>query len=163
MDVASHGLWGGVLFGRENRRTFWQAFIFGVAPDMFSFGIFFVQRIYSRGFDFLSGPPPVSIIPSYVSSMYNITHSLIIFAAAIFVVWILRKKILVPMFAWGFHVLLDIFTHSEKFFPTPFLWPVSDYTFDGISWGHPAIWYTNLGLLIVFYVLFWREKNKLVK
>lgn len=161
MDVASHGLWGGVFFGRKNRKDFCLAFIFGVAPDMLSFGIFFAQRIYSRGFDFLSGPPPVSIIPPYVSSMYNITHSLIIFATTFFLVWIIRKKIFLPMFAWGFHVFLDIFTHSTQFFPTPFLWPISNYAFNGIPWGHPVIWFPNAGLLIVFYALFWRKKRLL--
>lgn len=161
MDVASHGLWGGVLFGRKNRKDFWLAFIFGIAPDMLSFGIFFVQRIFLHGFEFRPGPPALNTIPSYVGSMYNLTHSLIVFGAIFLIVLALRKKILWPMFAWGFHVVLDIFTHSEQFFPTPFLWPVFDYTFDGISWGHPAIWYTNLGLLIVFYGLFWRKKSLL--
>ena len=40
MDIFSHGLYGGVLTGRKSRKSFWTAFIFGISPDLFSFGIF---------------------------------------------------------------------------------------------------------------------------
>ena len=40
MDIISHGLWGGIAFGRKRRSLFWWSFGFGVMPDLFSFGIF---------------------------------------------------------------------------------------------------------------------------
>ena len=159
MDAASHGLWGGIAFGRKSRGSFWLAFSFGNAPDMLSFGIFFFERIFTHGFDFGPGPPALDSIPAYVPMLYNVTHSLVVFAAAFALVWLIRKKPLWPMAAWGFHVLMDIFTHGSEFFPTPFLWPISDYRFDGVPWSHPAIWYTNIGFLVLLYVLLWRSRK----
>ncbi len=45
MDVFSHGLWGGILFGRKNKRNFLLAFLIGIAPDVFSFGPFFLVSL----------------------------------------------------------------------------------------------------------------------
>lgn len=45
MDFISHGLWGGVLFGRKNKKTFWLTFLIGIAPDAFSFGIYFLVSL----------------------------------------------------------------------------------------------------------------------
>ena len=39
MDIVSHGLWGAIAFGRKSRSSFWLAFLIGLAPDLFSFGI----------------------------------------------------------------------------------------------------------------------------
>ncbi len=39
MDILSHGLWGAIAFGRKSRANFWLAFVIGLAPDLFSFGI----------------------------------------------------------------------------------------------------------------------------
>jgi hypothetical protein len=39
MDIVSHGLWGSIAFGRKSRSSFWLAFMIGMAPDIFSFGI----------------------------------------------------------------------------------------------------------------------------
>lgn len=155
MDIASHGLWGGIAFGRKNRKAFWSSFFFGVMPDLFSFGVFFFVRTFTHGFA-LSRPPLPDSIPEYIYLFYNVTHSLIIFIFVFSLVWLLRGRPFAPMLAWGLHILMDIFTHGREFFPTPFLWPVSDYTFDGIPWGHPAIWYPNLALLIGFYVWLYR-------
>lgn len=161
MDIISHGLWGSVAFGKKTRAAFGLAFFFGVAPDFFSFGIFFFERLLSGNLALdHRGPPDIATIPEYVFSLYNITHSLIMFAVVFCIVWIMRKKLLVPMLAWGLHVALDIPTHGLEFFPTPFLWPLSDYRFNGVSWGHPIIFFTNLGLLAVAYLWFWVSRKR---
>ncbi len=152
---------GGVGFGRKSKQTFWLAFFFGVMPDLFSFGIFFIQRLLTDGFNLEhSGPPDLATIPAYVSSLYNITHSFFVFAFIFGLVWILRKRPLTALFAWSFHIFLDMFTHSTAFFPTPFLWPFSDYRIDGISWGHPYIFFTNVAFLVLIYVVWFFEQRK---
>ncbi len=163
MDIISHGLWGGVGFGRKSKQTFWLAFFFGVMPDLFSFGIFFIQRIFTEGFSFAhSGPPDLASIPAYVSTLYNFTHSLIFFGLIFGLVWLFRKQPLTAMYAWFFHIFLDTFTHSTAFFPTPLLWPISDAHVDGISWGHPYIFFTNLGFLVLIYGV-WFFKHRTTK
>jgi hypothetical protein len=161
MDIVSHGLWGGVAFGRKRRRSFWLAFTFGIAPDLFSFGIFFIERLFTTGFDFSHrGRPELSSIPSYVDSLYNVTHSLIVFAVVFCAVSLILKRPVFEMCAWAFHIVMDIFTHGNEFFPTPFLWPLSDFHVDGISWGHPLIYFPNLALLLLAYAWFYYSKRK---
>ena len=102
MDIISHGLWGSVAFDRKNKKSFWTAFLIGIAPDIISFGPFFAGILL--GFyptpDFRAGPPPTAIIPEYINSIYNITHSLIIFALVFFIAWLILKYPYLPLFAW---------------------------------------------------------------
>lgn len=162
MDIFSHGLYGSALFGRKSKKRFWTAFLFGIAPDLFSFGIFTatVWLGLVSGPDWGAGPPDPSSIPSYVDSLYNITHSLIIFAFVFLFVWAIRKKPMWEMCAWGFHIILDIFTHGLAFFPTPFLWPLLDYKFAGISWGTPIIFIPNVLILLALYGYWGYQRRK---
>lgn len=161
MDIVSHGLWGGVAFGRENKNAFWLAFVFGIAPDFLSFGIFFIQRLFGSGVSFdQSGPPNPADIPAYVHMLYNFTHSLFVFTVVFLLVSFVLRKPLLIMLAWPLHIVTDIFTHSYAFFPTPFLWPVSHYMFDGMNWGQPIIFFPNLFLLACAYFWFFHYKKK---
>lgn len=159
MDILSHGLWGGIAFGRKSRSRYWLAFLLGVAPDLLSFGIFFFDRLFTHGFsDFAdrTGPPDPSSIPLYVYSLYDATHSLVVFATVFALAWFFFKKPMGELGAWGLHILVDIPTHSDRFFPTPFLWPVSDFHVNGRSWGTPEIFFPNVVLLLTLY--FWYFK-----
>lgn len=156
MDILSHGLWGGITLGRKNKKDFWWAFVIGLAPDLLSFGIFTLMIILglATGPDWSLGPPPEGSIPKYVHSLYEVTHSFIIFAIVFFVVWLIRKKPFLPLLAWALHISMDIPTHSTEFFPTPFLWPFFDnIRVNGIPWSHPIIAIPNATLLIILY--FW--------
>jgi len=153
MDFISHGLWGGVAFGRKNKKSFWLSFIFGIAPDVLAFGLFFAQRFLGSG-NFFGGPPDPRIIPQYVYSIYSVTHSFLIFGTAFLLIWLIFKHPIWEMGAWGLHIALDIFTHSSRFFPTPFLWPLSDFKVNGIGWGSPVIFFPNVGVLAILYTWF---------
>ncbi len=166
MDILSHGLWGGIAFGRKSKILYWLAFGFGVFPDLLSFGIYTMADILGivSGPEWGNGLPDPRIIPDFVYTLYHFTHSLVIFAVLFVLVWFLLKKLFLPMFAWCLHILVDIPTHSAEFFPTPFLWPVSDFTVSGISWGQPIIFYPNIILLVVCYLVWWvyrKKKNKI--
>src|SRR3989338_1675669 len=141
MDTVSHGLWGSFVFGRKRRRSFLLAFFFGVAPDLFSFGPFFAGSLFGLFIrpPFSANPPPESAIPSFVHLLYRPTHSLIIFAAIFLIIYLVRGKPLWEMSAWVLHIVYDIPLHTEHFFPTPFLLPISSSTVDGWNWGNPWI------------------------
>jgi len=160
MDIISHGLWGGIAFGRKNKFRWRLAFLFGIAPDLLSFGIFFVERVFTHGFDFQSGPPDPSTISSYVYQLYNVTHSLVVFTFFFAFFSLFLGRTFWEMAAWGLHIILDIFTHSNEFFPTPFLWPLSDYKFDGMPWSHPYIFFTNVAALVILYLVWWWKKRR---
>jgi len=165
MDIFSHGLWGGVGFGRKTKSYFLQAVFLGMLPDLMSFGIH--NAAMHMGFvpmiDWSKGHPTMNEIPLFVHRLYDISHSLVIFSLAFALIWFIRKKPYIPFLSYGFAVALDIPTHSKDFFATPFLWPISDYQFDGVSWGHPYIFFPNVILLVLAYLawyLFWRKRVK---
>lgn len=162
MDIISHGLYGGVAFGRKNKIAYWKAFFFGLMPDLLSFGILFIATILSlaSGPDFHNGPPDPASIPGYVHALYNVTHSLFVAFTIFGVVWFIRKKPLVELLAWPLHIAVDIPSHSSTFFPTPFLWPFSTYTIDGIGWGQPIIFIPNLVILTLLYIGFYISKRR---
>lgn len=113
---------------------------------MFSFGGF--------------GRPEEVNIPSFVHDLYNITHSFVIFALVFAIVWLILKHPFWEMSAWAFHIFLDVFTHSTDFFPTPYAWPFDYMVVDGISWGTPSIFFTNIFFLALIYAVYWHRKKR---
>ena len=110
-----------------------------------------------------SGQPDLYDIPQYVHSLYNITHSFVIFAAAFALVWLIMKRPVWEMLAWAFHIFLDLFTHSTDFFPTPYAWPFSYTPVNGIPWSTPIIFFTNAGFLVIIYAVYWYRKKRYEK
>jgi hypothetical protein len=155
MDIFSHGLWGGIAFGRRNRKSFWLAFLFGILPDLLAFGPFvlmtFLGYYPSRNW---GEPPHAEVLPSYIYNTYNYTHSLVIFAVVYALIYLIRRKHFWELFAWPLHILVDLPTHSTAFFPTPFLYPIADVEVNGRSWGSPEIFIPNVVALIVIYVYY---------
>lgn len=163
MDFISHGLWGGIALGRSSRRSFWTALAFGVAPDVLSFGPVMVTGFVRDGAGFLRGlghPPDAALIPDYVYGLYDVTHSLVVFAAVFALAWLVRRRPILEMGAWGLHVTMDIFMHSDAFFPTPFLWPLWNVHVDGVPWGHPIVFFPNVALLALLYAWFFYRRKK---
>lgn len=167
MDFISHGLWGGIAFGRKNKKFFLWSFLIGIAPDVFSFGILMVVNFVgflrgsSSNWHGGSGAPDASQIPEFVHVLYNVTHSLVVFSLVFLLVWFIFKKPFWPLAAWGLHILVDIPTHSAEFFPTPFLWPFSNFYISGINWSNPWIFFSDWILIFLAYgAWFLRRKIK---
>ncbi|MBI4158706.1 hypothetical protein HY500_00425 [Candidatus Woesearchaeota archaeon] len=158
MDILAHFLWTFAIFFKRKER--WMASLFGILPDLISFGPHFILSFIAGNAIF--GRPEVSSIPGLVFLLYNLTHSLVIFALIVLVVYLLTKKIHWFMFGWGLHVLIDIPTHTTDFFPTPFLYPFPQFYVNGIQWSNPNFMIINYGLLAVVYawLIYWNLKNK---
>ncbi len=132
-----------------------------MAPDLFSFGPFFLTRLGDIGERLArhSGPPDPSLIPAYVHHAYNVTHSLVVWLCFFGVVWALRKKPWWPLAAWGLHILCDIPTHSTRFFPTPYLWPFATPFVNGRPWARGSFMAINYSLIgLTYLLLMWRRK-----
>ena len=138
MDTLSHGLWALAIFWGTNYR--WWAFLFGMVPDLLSFGIYLPTRLAAHGL--VVGRPPVEAIPQWVHSAYAFTHSFVTWILIGALLYFLGKRYWPIVVAPMAHIALDIPTHCS-FFPTPFLWPIADYQFCGISWGTPWIFTLN--------------------
>lgn len=163
MDIFSHGLWAAAAARISNSRqpaigriSIGWAAAWGVFPDLFAFGWPVVSSIW------LSVSAGQRVHPDHDLgwSLYRFSHSLILFAAVFGAVWLVRKRPAWAMLGWPFHILIDIPTHSIAFFPTPFLWPLSDYRFDGISWSTPWFMALNGSALLATYVALWLDHRR---
>ena len=157
MDTLSHALWGKGLFGYRKYR--WYSFLFGALPDLFSFGIYFIYSIFFTSSPIM-GRPTRSEIPEWVYSLYDISHSLVIASLFIFIAYKINKEFAFPMLAWPAHIILDFFTHSIEFFPTPILWPISDFKFDGIPWSNPIVFFANVLVIFLLFIYRWKRTKK---
>ena len=162
MDIISHGLWGGVTLGKKKRRNFIYAFGLSILPDILGEGIMFslIFLGVSNMPSIEQGHPNITEFPVCVQNFYNATHSLIIFIVVFALIWIITRKPFWLLLAWGLHIIIDIPTHSFKLFPTPFLWPISDFKINGIPWDNSIILIPNILLLVIFYI-FWFYKKKI--
>jgi len=163
MDVVAHGLWGGALFYPRGRRQFLAAGLLGMAPDLLSFGVFhvthpgwFTERLLGN----ISGPPALASLPPYVFHAYNLTHSLIVWAAAFLLLWAAISHPPWLLTAWLLHILCDIPTHVLGYFPTPFLWPLATPFVDGVAWATPWLMAANYTVILIVYGwLFWQFRR----
>lgn len=167
MDILSHGLWSAAVYKSLKNKTLRvkQAIFWGVFPDLFAFTIPFLRlllRLVEGDFELkviaelpAAEPPFQSFWEMKLAiNLYNFSHSLIIFAAIFMAIWLLRKRPRWELLAWALHIVIDIPTHSYEFYPTPFLWPISAWKFDGVSWAEPWFLILNYAaLLAVFLVI----------
>ncbi|MEW6051963.1 MAG: hypothetical protein AB1644_12995 [Candidatus Zixiibacteriota bacterium] len=157
MDFISHALWTNLIYNQSTLPERLLATALGVAPDALAFGPLMASR-------WLSGKKRVMgkvdettydelnrTIPRWVFRIYDITHSIPIWLVGFFLWWWLRGSVPWPAFAWLIHILVDIPTHTKRFFPTPFVWPFSSYRFDGINWGVRWFMVLNYSACIVMY------------
>tara|TARA_Y100000034_G_C6858601_1_gene390493 strand:- start:142 stop:633 length:492 start_codon:yes stop_codon:yes gene_type:complete len=158
MDYFSHGFWSFIFFHKIKKPIY--AVLFGLLPDSTSWLIFFFYHLFTSGFKL--GPPVLNGVPTWVFTLYDISHSLIVSIFVILIVYLILKKLPIYMLAWPIAIIMDVFTHEIDFLPTPFLWPISEYRFDGLSWATP--WFLALNYLIIilaiFYIIYTRKKTK---
>ncbi|MBU2638498.1 MAG: metal-dependent hydrolase [Nanoarchaeota archaeon] len=177
MDIFAHALWTaalikGLSLQLKRKITIWKAVLWGIAPDVFSFGLLTAWLILSLVFggtamDFQQfeamEPAQRDTIPVFqiVSFMYNFTHSIFVFAAFFIIFYFIFRRPLLAMLGWLVHILIDIPTHSYKFYPTPFLWPISEWKFNGISWGQPWFMALNYTAIVSAYLFLyvWNRKS----
>ena len=179
MDIFAHGLWTYAVFHNANspkddkmgefaglkiisifnkKRYVWLAVLFGLLPDLLSFGILFAANLING--DLTRGKPALETLPTWIFASYNMTHSIVIFALAFVIIYIITRKWLWPLAAWAMHIITDVPTHSNGFFPTPFLWPISSYRFNGISWATGWFMLLNYGALMLIFIMIAHNRAK---
>lgn len=155
MDYVSHGFWSYIFFHRI--KTPLLAVCFGLLPDTASWVIYGLYRVFTGG---PYGKPVLSHIPDWTYALYNISHSLIVAVSVIFIVSIIARRLPVYMLAWPIAIVMDLLTHNRDFLPTPFLWPISDWKFPGISWGTWKFTVINYSLIAIAMTLIIVYKRK---
>ncbi|MBI2591639.1 MAG: metal-dependent hydrolase [Candidatus Brennerbacteria bacterium] len=170
MDIFSHGIWTALAAKGLNRKikkplNVWLSLFWGIFPDLFAFTIPTLGLVYNlifQGLNLTDLPGPDKIEPppqdtlwvfNLATTLYNYSHSIIIFVLIFALVYFIFKKPRWEMLAWLGHIFIDIPTHSYRFYPTPFLWPISELKFDGFSWGEPWFIALNYSAILLVYLL----------
>ena len=162
MDIFAHALWTYALFRLFNKKKYAiSGAIFGVLPDIVAFVPFFFYMIINH----VKFQKDTSIFPHYTIAVYSITHSFIIFLITFIMAYLILRKIAWPLLGWGLHILIDIPSHTIDFFPTPFLWPFSNLTINGISWANHYFMIINYSLIVLVYsyILLIKERKMIIK
>lgn len=175
MDILSHGLWAGAAAKVFKKKSpvpinIKQAAFWGVFPDLLAFTAPFsilITRLVTARMKLADWPRPNVETPgahdalnifNHTQVLYSLGHSAIVFLIIFGLIAFVRKRPPLAMGAWLLHILIDIPTHTSAFYPTPFLWPISDFKISGISWATP--WFLALNysaILIVYWLL--RKKS----
>lgn len=164
MEILAHGLWAGaagVAVKRSVRPqlhvgwTIWWA----VFPDVLAFGPRIAAGLWLRltaGAEAAAGGPLLPRV-NIGLPLYPTAHSLIVFLLAMAAVSLLARRPVFEMLGWLMHILIDIPTHSFRYYATRFLWPVSDFRIDGIPWWTPWLWIATYVALAAVYFLLWKK------
>jgi hypothetical protein len=169
MDIFAHGLWAAAAASgarkkfRRRLRVGWAA-LWGVFPDLFAFTVPVTLMLWHWLTGEAGMPAGPRGMPGFALArqLYHFSHSLVVFAAVFGLVWVVLRQPVLEMLGWPLHILIDIPTHTMRFFPTPFLWPLSSYRASGISWGNPWFMACNYSALVIVYVYLWRRSRRAV-
>ena len=150
-SIVSHGIISFLLFGYKG--VFW-----GILPDLIGFTRYFTKL----GFDYfkngLKKKNELWVPPNKMDDtdwlLYDLSHSLLFWIVLLI---IFKKK---EIYAGIISVILDILLHSKKIWRGPkFLYPLSNYNFNGIEWNSPLGFTITLTLII--FLLHLNESDKL--
>lgn len=175
MDISAHTLWAnagarGVNGIREKKgkpkviSPGWTGF-WGVFPDFFAFTIPFIAMIWRV----ITGESTLQHWHSHdavfggfdlAAYLYQYSHSLVIFLVVFFIAWAISRRPRWELLGWALHILIDIPSHVIDFYPTPFLWPISEYRFPyGIQWSN--MWYMIINYAALVSVWIWIVLKKM--
>ncbi|QOY88374.1 metal-dependent hydrolase [Paludibaculum fermentans] len=166
MDIVAHGLCTAAAAIFVNRRPGpavrlgWAVF-FGVLPDLASFTVPAVLRIWWRvtGVTTTLLPQPGGPRLDWVFGLYNCVHSLLIFGLAFASAWIVARRPVWELLGWLLHIVIDMLTH-RGWFAIQFLWPVSAAHLDGIPWETGWLLAATYAALAGIFILLWRTRSQ---
>jgi hypothetical protein len=185
MDILAHSLWAAALFSALNlnkkirnktkeKFSIFKAILWGIFPDLFAFTIPFMFVISGIIFGWITpstfhSESSAQMIFSQLSPLFNLTmilynigHSIVIFLAVFLIAYLIFKKPIWILGGWLLHILIDIPTHGGTAWSTPFLWPLSNFRLDGISWWqNPWIFLLNYVLILAIWIIIVIKQRKM--
>jgi len=153
LDIIAHGLWAGIGVGFASRRwnltrrTMALTVAMAVLPDLvqllplmtwalFSQDGVAVVRAYVQALPRSEPvlPPTVGLLTYH---LHCFMHSAVVAGAFAALCWGALRSFWVPLLGWWLHIVIDVFTHSADFYPSPVLYPLTQRGFDGLAWNTP--------------------------
>lgn len=165
MDILAHGVYSIALNKTADRkvttkREILTAFLWGIMPDVVAMGPSFLVALSIGSLDHHALWNEYDIS----GMLYPLTHSLVIFLTIFLAIFLITRKWYLPMLGWGLHILFDIPFHTQAFYPTPFLFPISSYTFPfGFLWRTPEVWISLWIGGIVWLAWAFYKKRKVIE
>lgn len=167
MDIMAHVLWAGaatVLVTRRRqvpRRTVVATLALAGLPDVLQFVPVLAWVLFGDGAWSALGalatsmpghePPMPDAVGLASHHLHCMGHSAVIAAVMTAALWIARGSLWMPLLGWWSHIVIDVFTHSAAFYPSPALYPLTYRGFDGVAWNEPWLLWLNYGALGVFF------------
>ena len=103
-------------------------------------------------------PPMSPLLAGLTHHLHCVMHSALVAGAVTGVLWLWLSRFWLPLLGWWSHVLIDVFTHSADFYPSPVFYPVTYWGFDGVAWNNTWFMVMNyLAMVIVFAMIFRRK------
>lgn len=173
MDIFAHALWAGaaVVFAGRRRvitpRTAMLTVALAAAPDvphllplvgwsMFGGGGAMDVARYANA---LPGQEPVmpAMVETLSHTLHCTFHSALVAGLVTVLLWAWLHSLWLPLAGWWSHVVIDVFTHSADYYPSPVLYPITRAGFDGIAWNTPLFMLMNYLALAAAWLWLWRD------
>ena len=131
----------------------WWVFGSGTAAELYAYAIAAPGHV----------PPTPPLVERLSHHLHCMMHSAITTTAAALMLWLVLRTLWIPLLGWWLHVVMDVFTHSATFYPSPVLYPFTQQGFDGIAWNTPWFMLLNYISLAATWGWFgwmrWRARN----
>lgn len=176
MDIFAHALWAGagvMLVQRRwaiSTRTAAATVGLAVLPDIphllpivgwSAFGSGNVAAVQGYAVAVPGAEPTLPAAVEWLShNLHCIPHSAIVAAVVTLLVWWWRRSLWIPLVGWWSHVVIDVFTHSADYYPSPVLWPITREGFDGVAWNTPWFMVLNYATLSSVYLWLFIRKRR---
>jgi len=174
VDIVAHTLWAGAGMTALGRRmplaprSVGMAMALAALPDVlhltpivgwwfFGDGSAAAVRAYA-----IPLPGQLPELPATVAlwshHLHCVMHSALVAGVVTLLVWGLLHALWLPLLGWWSHLVIDVFTHSAAFFPTPILYPFTERGFDGLAWNTP--WFMVLNYAALAAVGWWLVRRQ---
>jgi len=167
MDIFAHALWAGAGAALAHRRAALPArtvaltVALAVVPDLPHLLPVLGWSAFGDGTAALLGgyagaaPGQEPALPATVQllthHLHCITHSAVIAGLITLLSWAWLRCLWIPLLGWWSHIVIDVFTHSADYYPSPVLYPITRDGFDGVAWNTPWFMALNYAILAASY------------
>jgi hypothetical protein len=169
MDILAHTLWAGsgLLLWRGKKSTTSKTILLTSAlaavPDLLhllpvaAWSAFHETSLLSLRQYVLAIPDKQPLLTPLITllahHLHCIMHSAITAGAISLLICTILRSFWIPLVGWWSHIVIDVFTHSNDFYPSPVFYPVTMKGFNGIAWNEP--WFVLLNYTVLAAVLCW--------
>lgn len=168
MDILAHSLWAGAGLAVAARYrpistplstpTVVATVVLAALPDVLHMlpivawwlwgdGTLATIRAYA-----IAVPGQEPVVPAMVEvlshHLHCIMHSALVCSAVSAVVWAVRRAWWIPLWGWWSHIVIDVFTHSADYYPSPVFYPITQRGFHGVAWNEPWFMALNYAALV---------------